>query len=113
MSDDPTHADVGDEKDEAVGTDDAGADQANQVDEVDDAGDVDDADDVDGNWVPPGTFHLDDISPTMIEAIEIYRGPAEVPAKFRQRETACGLIVIWTREPPPRERSGDDVRGAA
>jgi hypothetical protein len=58
---------------------------------------------VDGAWVPPGTFHLDDITPTAIEAIEIYRGPAETPARFRQRETACGLIVVWTKEPPPRK----------
>jgi hypothetical protein len=61
---------------------------------------------LDGNWVPPGTFHLDDLSPTVIEAIEVYRGPSEIPAKFRQRETACGMIVIWTREPPPKERGG-------
>lgn len=58
---------------------------------------------VDGGWVPPGTFHMDDMSPMMIEAVEVYRGPAETPAKFRQRDTACGLIVIWTREPPPHE----------
>jgi hypothetical protein len=63
---------------------------------------------VDGNWVSPGTFHIDDISPSSIEAIEVYRGPAEIPARFRQRETACGLIVIWTREPPPKEKP--DVR---
>ena len=59
---------------------------------------------LDGNWVPAGTFHMDDISPSAIEAIEVYRGPAEVPAKFRQRETACGLIVIWTREPQAKEK---------
>ncbi len=59
---------------------------------------------LDGNWVSPGTFHIDELSPSSIEGIEIYRGPAEIPARFRQRETACGLIVIWTREPP--EKSG-------
>jgi hypothetical protein len=62
---------------------------------------------LDGNWVSPGTFHPDDLTPGMIEAMEVYRGPAEIPAKFRQRETACGMIVIWTREPPPRERGGE------
>jgi hypothetical protein len=61
---------------------------------------------LDGNWVSPGTFHPDDLTPGTIEAMEVYRGPAEIPAKFRQRETACGMIVIWTREPPPRERGG-------
>ena len=58
---------------------------------------------VDGSWVPPGTFHLDDIPPLAIEAIEIYRGAAEIPVRFRQRQTACGLIVVWTSDPPPRK----------
>ncbi len=57
---------------------------------------------VDGSYVPQGTFHLDDMSPLMIEAIEVYRGPAETPARLRQRDTACGVIVIWTRDPSRR-----------
>lgn len=64
---------------------------------------------VDGMWVPPGTFHPDDISPVSIEAIEVYRGASEIPPKFRARETACGLIVIWTREPPARSRAERDT----
>jgi hypothetical protein len=56
---------------------------------------------LDGVWLSPGTFYIDDLSPSVIEGIEIYRGASEIPAPFRQRETACGLIVIWTREPPP------------
>ncbi len=55
---------------------------------------------VDGVFMTPGTFSLDELSPDMIEAVEIYRGPSEIPVRFRQRDTACGLIVIWTREPP-------------
>lgn len=57
---------------------------------------------VDGSYVPPGTFHMDDISPLLIEAVEVYRGPSETPSKLRQRDTACGVIVIWTRAPTPR-----------
>ena len=57
---------------------------------------------VDGSYVPPGTFHMDDMSPMMIEAVEIYRGPSETPAALRQRDTSCGVIVIWTREPPSK-----------
>ncbi|MDQ8165368.1 MAG: carboxypeptidase regulatory-like domain-containing protein [Gemmatimonadota bacterium] len=57
---------------------------------------------VDGSYVPPGTFHMDDMSPMAIEAVEVYRGPSETPAKLRQRDTACGVIVIWTRAPAPR-----------
>ena len=64
---------------------------------------------VDGMWVPAGTFHPDDISPVSIEAIEVYRGASEIPPRFRARETACGLIVIWTREPPARSRAERDT----
>lgn len=59
---------------------------------------------VDGSYVPSGSFHMDDLSPLVIEAVEVYRGPAETPTKLRQRDTACGLIVIWTREPPRPQR---------
>ena len=62
---------------------------------------------VDGSYVPSGTFHMDDMSPLAIEAVEVYRGPAETPAKLRQRDTACGVSLIWTRDPsrrPPGDR---------
>lgn len=59
---------------------------------------------VDGIFMTPNTFTVDELSPDMIEAIEIFRGPAEIPARFRQRETGCGLVVIWTREPPARTK---------
>lgn len=58
---------------------------------------------VDGAYAPVGTFHMDDMSPGAIEAMEIYRGPAETPVRFRQRDTACGVIAIWTRDPSRRE----------
>lgn len=64
---------------------------------------------VDGMWMPTGTFHPDDLSSVSIEAMEIYRGASETPTKFRQRETACGLVVIWTREPPPRDRADTNL----
>lgn len=57
---------------------------------------------VDGIFMTPGSFTVDEIAPDMLEAVEVFRGPSEIPARFRQRDTACGLIVIWTREPPPR-----------
>jgi len=59
---------------------------------------------VDGIFMTPGTFTVDEVPPETLEAIEVYRGPSEIPARFRQRETGCGLVVIWTREPPARER---------
>ena len=32
-----------------------------------------------------------------IEAVEVYRGPAETPPEFLGSNAACGTIVIWTR----------------
>jgi hypothetical protein len=59
---------------------------------------------LDGHLMPAGTFHIDDLPAMSIEAIEIFRGPSEVPAAFHKAETACGVISIWSREPPPKEK---------
>jgi hypothetical protein len=50
------------------------------------------------SWVP-GPGGLDEfMRPEDIEAIEIYRGPAETPPQFMTSTDAhCGVIVIWTR----------------
>ena len=32
-----------------------------------------------------------------IEALEVYRGPAETPPEFLGSNAACGTVVIWTR----------------
>jgi hypothetical protein len=43
---------------------------------------------------------IDDVvMPDDIEAIEVYRSAAQIPARFggASRETQCGVIVIWTR----------------
>jgi hypothetical protein len=46
-------------------------------------------------------FQLDDIPTDWIEALEIYKGAAQVPAQFTinpaQPRANCGVIVIWTR----------------
>jgi hypothetical protein len=65
---------------------------------------------IDGAYVPPGTFHLDDMSPLMIEAIEVYRGPSETPSALRQRDTACGVIVVYTRDPSRKAPGGPTER---
>lgn len=47
------------------------------------------------------TFNIDDVPMEWLEAVEIYKGPAEVPAQFTFPPTTpranCGVIVIWTR----------------
>ncbi len=53
----------------------------------------------DGVEMAGGALNADAIPYDNIAAVEIYRGPAEVPSQFnyqRMRET-CGAILIWTR----------------
>ena len=37
------------------------------------------------------------VHPDQLEGIEIYKGLAQVPARFGRSGNACGVIVIWTR----------------
>jgi hypothetical protein len=44
---------------------------------------------------------LDDVvQPLDVLAIELYRRPAEVPARFGGSEGGCGVIAIWSRRGP-------------
>lgn len=42
-------------------------------------------------------FDLNSIDPDNIEAIEIYTGASQLPAKFNRTGGGCGAMVIWTR----------------
>lgn len=53
---------------------------------------------VDGQYYAGGS--VDDFAPVAVEAIEIYRSASEIPAEFRTRDATCGVIAIWTRDPP-------------
>lgn len=44
-------------------------------------------------------YRIDDIPPVDIAAIEVFRGPAETPVRFRRFMAGCGVVSIWTREP--------------
>lgn len=39
--------------------------------------------------------HLERVLPSQIEMIEVYRGPAEMPAEFL--DDSCAAIAVWTR----------------
>jgi hypothetical protein len=44
---------------------------------------------------------LDDVvQPLDVLAIEVYRRPAEIPARFGGSESGCGVIAIWSRRGP-------------
>lgn len=52
---------------------------------------------VDGiKWGNDGSIFRD-IQAFDIEAIEVYRGAAEVPGEFSGQDARCGVIVVWTR----------------
>jgi hypothetical protein len=46
-----------------------------------------------------GSRGINAIAPDLIEGIEIYKGPATVPARFGGPGATCGVIAIWTRRP--------------
>ena len=56
---------------------------------------------------PMPEFDVNDIPPNDIYGIEIYNGPATIPAQFVSMAGAntCGLIMIWTRNGPGQSRN--------
>lgn len=42
-------------------------------------------------------FDVNQIGPNQIEAIEYYSSAAQIPARFNRTNSACGVLVIWTR----------------
>jgi len=47
----------------------------------------------------PGADEIDNIiMPYDIEGIEVYRSPAEVPARYTSAGSNCGVILLWTRK---------------
>jgi hypothetical protein len=51
-----------------------------------------------------GIFDLTSIPASHLLAVEVFRGPAETPARFTGPFASCGIIAIWTtqRLPPPQ-----------
>jgi hypothetical protein len=48
-----------------------------------------------GNPTPP--FDINAIASEQVEALEYYRSAAETPLKYRTLDTACGVLIVWTR----------------
>jgi hypothetical protein len=47
----------------------------------------------------PYSGEVDDFSPDVVEAIEVYSGSSELPPELNIGRAMCGAIVIWTRDP--------------
>lgn len=43
-------------------------------------------------------MEVDEVAPYDLRMIEIYTGPAQIPAQFRGMRENCGLVVMWTRQ---------------
>lgn len=53
---------------------------------------------IDGQPMPP-RFPLELLpTPKDIAGIEVYSGPASVPAQFSGLDRRCGMIIVWTRD---------------
>jgi len=52
---------------------------------------------VDGILAP--SFNIDNAAPQAVAGIEVYKGGAMVPARFRGSRSPCAVIVLWTRDP--------------
>jgi hypothetical protein len=37
------------------------------------------------------------VNPGQVEAIEVFRGPSEIPVQYNDNNSMCGVILIWTR----------------
>lgn len=63
---------------------------------------------IDGTPLGPLPFDFNSVTPGSIEGIEIYMGVSTVPVEFARSfgRSACGTILVWTREgePSPRKR---------
>ena len=40
---------------------------------------------------------VDELPQEVIEAIEVYASPSEIPVEFGGAESGCGVVLIWTR----------------
>jgi TonB family protein len=73
---------------------------------------------LDGTPLYAGEFDLDSVDPRSFEGVEIYAGPASVPAEFlgnRGISSTGGTIILWTREGELRakKRKKDEPSAAA
>ena len=52
-----------------------------------------------GSLSRPPNFHRELFEVSSLEAIEVYRSPAEVPQEYGGSSEQCGLLLLWSRRP--------------
>jgi TonB family protein len=56
---------------------------------------------LDGTPLTAGEFDLDALPPQSLAGVEIYSGPASVPAEFlgtQSISSSCGTVILWSKE---------------
>jgi outer membrane receptor for ferrienterochelin and colicin len=48
-------------------------------------------------WNKETGFNVNEIPIAFIRGIEVYSGPATIPAELRSSRSVCGTVAIWTR----------------
>jgi hypothetical protein len=46
---------------------------------------------------PETARNLDQVALRDVQAMEVYRGAAEVPTEYRGSSSSCGVVLLWTR----------------
>ncbi|HYH81267.1 MAG TPA: carboxypeptidase regulatory-like domain-containing protein [Longimicrobium sp.] len=46
---------------------------------------------------PAMSANLDAYPLSNVQAVEVYRGPAEAPEQYKQAFSACGVVLLWTK----------------
>lgn len=49
------------------------------------------------SWNPALSQSLDSFPLSSVQAVEVYRGPAETPEQYKQAWSACGVVLLWTK----------------
>jgi hypothetical protein len=45
-------------------------------------------------------FDVNSMMPGLLEGVEYYSGPAQVPARYSRVNLECGVLLLWTRRGP-------------
>jgi len=49
------------------------------------------------SWNPDLSQNLDSFPLLQVQAVEVYRGPSEIPEQYRQTWSGCGVVLLWTK----------------
>jgi hypothetical protein len=55
---------------------------------------------LDGMKISSGRDLNEVVGPNQVEAVELYRSAAEIPVQYNGSDSACGVILVWTRHEP-------------